>query len=507
MPLPLWTLVFSASAQDLEDRSTVLEETEKKLDIGARFETEWHEYDNLDFRGLDESSDQAILDSDDRNGFAFTGVSLDLGYDVHEHLNFTLGASYRGLWGNDQFGNVNVFGGFVYFTAMYAETVFGADDRFKLRVGRQFFSLGGNGNGRQYVLSDILDMVRFDIEIGIGRVILVPVNVVSQSGSNEDATFVSFLGQSTTQTFGFRGEHMTRRHGAVVELDAFDFPFEARAYAFYTDIGALGSGSDISYNGALGNFADNDWVANFGVRAQYTFGPVTPYVQFDQSSGVDRKELVAQDVDTNGSAFGAGLSLTTGDEDNGLRAEGSFFYALGPAFGEDGMQYSHGYVGMKGQHMGGTIMNRFLGWHPSAYVGMFGISDDPHEIDRKSGSMVASASAAYEWKGKLEFGVGWWYAQDVGVTYLNQAEVQDIDPPFGYAREAFEAEARMGLPLGQEIDIDVAYSPWDEVQLYANGAVLLPGTFYELEVARVAGTAMGGQAAAWAFNGGTRVQF
>ena len=49
------------------------------------------------------------------------------------------------------------------------------------------------------------------------------------------------------------------------------------------DLGALGSGSDISYDGLLGNFSDNDWVANVGVRGEATFGPVTPFLAIDGS--------------------------------------------------------------------------------------------------------------------------------------------------------------------------------------------------------------------------------
>ena len=109
---PLGAVLLStqaAVAQDIEYREPEVEETENKLSVNGGFESEWHEYHNLDFRPLDESSDQAILDSDDRGGFPFTGAWLDMSYQVEPGISFVMGASHRGLWGDDQLGNVNVF--------------------------------------------------------------------------------------------------------------------------------------------------------------------------------------------------------------------------------------------------------------------------------------------------------------------------------------------------------------------------------------------------------------
>ena len=66
----------TTSANDLEYRDADIEEAPSKLKASGFFEVQWHEFDNLDFRLLDESSDQAILDTDDRTHSAFTGVSL-----------------------------------------------------------------------------------------------------------------------------------------------------------------------------------------------------------------------------------------------------------------------------------------------------------------------------------------------------------------------------------------------------------------------------------------------
>lgn len=508
-------LAFTGSqayGQDLETRTFELSDTNpNKLEVGVFFESEWHEYNNIDFRNLDESSDQAILDSDDRDAFAFTGAGIHLGYRVDSTLRFVFSGSHRGLWGNDQLGNINAFGGWLYLNALYVE--YSPDLKGyqpTIRVGRQYFSLGGDGSSRDFILSDILDMVRVDLPLGkLGQLVLVPINVLSTSGDNDGADFVSYIGQSSVQTFNFRGDRMTRRHGGMLVFDNLPVPLDLRAYGFYTDIGALGSGSDISYNGLLGNFADNDWVANFGLRAAYTFGPVTAWANLDGSTGIDRKELVAKDVTTDGLAYGAGIRVDTGEGEHRVIAEVSYFDAYGPAYGEDGLLYSHGYVGMKGHHTGGLITNRYLGWHPSAYVGLFGVSDNPHETSRKSGTRVISSRLEYAPPGPVGIKAGWWYMQDTGLTFLDFGKLDTMTPPYGYSREEFAAEGRMGAEIGHEVNLTITADAGQYVQFNLNGAMFITSDFYRTEIARVAGTALGHADAPnpWAASAGMKVKF
>lgn len=516
-------LLLSSSAQaqvpgaaqqatnDLEYRQTRIdEERDDKLTVTGLFESQWHEWNNLDFRRLDESSDQAILDSDDRNSIAFTGVGVNLAYDPDKKLSFVLGASHRGLWGMDQFGGSNVFGGWVYFNAAYVDIRTTDGERpVTFRVGRQFFQLGGLGDAPDFMIADVLDMVRVDIPLGgVGKLILIPANVMSIAQTNDRANFARFAGQSTTETFGFRGDRVTRRHGAVLDLDALG-PARVQAYGFYTDIGALGTGSDITYDGLLGNFADNDWVANLGARAEATFGPVTPFAGVDLSTGIDRKELVARDVNANGFAITAGATVDLTDEDtrDGLKATAYFFYALGPTFAEDGLMTSHGYVGMKAQQVGGLLTNRYMGWHPTAYVDLFGVDDSPHDLDRKSGTQVISADVAYE-RGAFYGSLAWWMMSDTGFTRLDFAGLDTLTPPFGYSRREFAAQIRHGRLLGNEIDLTLGAHAMEKVDVFATGAIMPAGEFYKFEVARVAGDQLGSADAQtpWAVMGGLRVR-
>jgi hypothetical protein len=505
---------FSQDRRDLEYREVELEEdTDKTLQIGGRFESAWNEYNNVDFRPLDESSDQAILDSDDRGSFAFTGLGIDIGYQVEDNLRLVVAGSHRGLWGNDQFGNTNAFGGWIYFNAAYLDIGIGQGDaRPNVRVGRQFYTIGGLGGAPDYVLADVVDMVRIDIPLGgFGNLIVIPANVFTAAADNDGANFVSFIGQSDVQTFNFRGDTLTRRHGMVLEATSLG-PIEARAYGFYSDIGAAGSGSDITYDGLIGNFSDNDWVMNYGLRAQGTFGPVQPYLHFDGSAGVDRKEKVAQDVNCSGFAWGAGVTIDTTDDDDrdaGIKARVSYFDAFGPAYTDDGLLFSHGYVGMKAQQAGGLIFNRFLGFHPTSYVSRMGITDNPQDTSRKSGTRELHAAIGAEFPGAMWVRGSWWMLQDTGVSEVNFSQLDTITPPFGYARSEFAAEQRLGKTLGQELNLDLGAHAMEHLDLFLSVGVIVGPDFYSNEIARVAGSALGAKnpAMPWALAGGTRVRF
>ncbi|MCB9682446.1 MAG: hypothetical protein H6733_13360 [Alphaproteobacteria bacterium] len=510
------TETSTAVGRDLEDRGSRLERQDSKLGYAVFFETEWHEYDNLDFRKLDESSDQAILDSDDRNGFAFTGIGLELGYKIDPSVRFVINTSYRGFWGNDQIGQITGRGGFFYFNNLYAEyTPANLAWKPRIRVGRQRFSIGGQGGATEFILADTLDMVRIDLPLGnIGTLTLIPINVIGLSSDNDDVNFIGFIGQQNTQLFGFRGDRMSRRYGGVLTINPEPLPaFDARVYAFYNDLGALGSGSDISYGGRLGNFSDNDWVMNAGLRAAFTIADVvTPFASFDASFGIDRKELVTNDVNTNGFAWSAGVTFDKREQSNkdwGLHGEAVYFEAQGAAYLDNGQQWSHGYVGLKARQVGGMLANRFLGWHPSAYTDSYGVVDSPQDTSRKAGTRTAYLNVDVGLPGPVGIGVGYWFLQDTGISALDQSLVDTITPPFGYSREEYKAQARLGKVLGHEIDGRLLVDVTPSLRLYAYGAALLPGAYYGVEIGRAAGTALGSAdpQVFWDAGAGVSVQF
>ena len=267
----LSSTAFAQTRPDLEYRDTEVDQKTDKLTVRGFFESHYYEYNNLDFRARDESSDQAILDSDDRGALAFTGAQVEVGYQIDPQLRFVVTGSHRGLWGDDQIGETNEFGGFIYFPALYLDMYTKPDnDGVRFRVGRQFYTLGGLGKQvRDYVLADVLDMVRIDIPVGTDASwTLVPINVFSTASPYDDVDFVSLIGQQNPSEFAFRGEVLTRRFGSTFQVDGPDAPFNAQAYTFFTDFHGRGSGGDISFNGLFGNFDDNDYVVNYGAARE-----------------------------------------------------------------------------------------------------------------------------------------------------------------------------------------------------------------------------------------------
>ena len=88
-------------------------------------------------------------------------------------------------------------------------------------------------------------------------------------------------------------------------------------------------------------------------------------------------------------------------------------------------------------------------------------------------------------------------------------QLDNITPPTGYSREEFAATERAGLLLGHEADVDLRVVVSKNMEITANGAIFLPGAYYEIPIQRVAGEQLGwdGEARVWAANIGTEVSF
>jgi len=124
------------------------------------------------------------------------------------------------------------------------------------------------------------------------------------------------------------------------------------------------------------------------------------------------------------------------------------------------------------------------------------------------------AHASFGWRAEGFTAVGsWWTYQDTGATELDINKLESIDAPFGYSRREFAAEERLGKTLGHEANLRLTYRLSKALRVQAGGAVLLPGAYYEIPVARVAGgyegarTSLGGDANAWAASLGTQMSF
>ncbi len=486
-------------------------EEETPLSLNFRVTNELHAYNNLDMLPLNEDTNQDILQTDDRQNFGYTSLAGGLSYKLRDDTTFSFGASLAGLWGNDQIGTLTSFGSFAYIYDLSVNWQAVDSDALKLstRLGRQDYSIGGAID--DYFFKDIVDGATLDADFGaIGRVRLM-FDIFGDAGRPRNVNFLEYISANKQTTNNFRGDTNVYRYGGVYELtDLLTDGLDARVFGFGSTIGAARAsqvqnspttGADISEQGVLGNFADNDYTWLAGARINYHWdGPTTQWGvmgEYARSGGIDRKarRLGLYDVNADGNAFGAGAHLHTDLGGWGLEARARFFRADGPKYTtEQGLPYSHGFVSMKGSQIGGINMNRYAGWHPSAYVsGFTGIYDNPQDISRRSGTMMLHGGLGFLLGELARLDLDGWYFKDTGSTNfdVSRAEQAAQDIEYGYTLSDLKAEARLGKTLGTEWDATLTLNANDALSFYAIGGLFLPGDFYNIRIDRTAGTALG----------------
>ncbi|MEO1270988.1 MAG: hypothetical protein AAFX99_23105, partial [Myxococcota bacterium] len=268
--------------------------------------TEASTYENLDLLPLEEDTDQAIVNTDDRHTFAYSSIVASLDYFVEEGLIVSVSLAHNGLWAEDQVGaEGQLIGALNFYELMFTYTPLEVEPvAVSFELGRQQFKIGGVP--KDYIMEDVLDALILTVDgRQFGRLRIMAVDFYT-ANDLPDASFVRYIG-GREPVLGLRGDTFTLRTGLVYEQEGDNALVEGlmlKAYAFYADIGGGPideTGADITYGGSLGNFSDNDWAAVYGARAGYTLGidagtELTVFAEGAQSTGIDRKEDVARDV-------------------------------------------------------------------------------------------------------------------------------------------------------------------------------------------------------------------
>jgi len=493
------------------------EEEADKLETSFFLSSEAHTMNNLDLRARDESSDQDILETDDRHTFAYTSISAELEYEVLEDTTFNFAAAHSGLWGNDQLGGIagardedeqanqeiselaNRGSHFIwiYRLAVTWEAIETDAIEVETTLGRQRFGIGGVDN--DYFFDDTIDGITIDFDAGpAGTLRLLPLDFFASNASPEDVDFVDFAGRNPTIA-GFRGDTNTLRFGGVYENTDLVEGLDFRAFGFYADIGAstrsVSTGADRTRAGELGNFSDKDdsWMAGTRISYDYEFdrGSVGAFGEYARSGGIDRKdkEVGLLDVDNKGDAFGIGVrgnyELEPVTFDWLLRG----FHADGGRYSTDsGVQFSHGFVSFKGDEVGGLNLERYRGFHPSSYVSVNGVSDHPNDIDRKAGTQFAQAGIGLDVADKFRADFDAWYLLDTSETFFDQDDLGETsrELPFGFTEADLRAQRRFGEPIGVETNASLLYRANSALRFYAKGGIFFPTDFYEIEIDRTA---------------------
>lgn len=483
--------------------------------------SEIHTFENRDYQELDESTDQRVIDTDDRRTFGHTDIAMTAVYRPTPRLRLDTQMKYDLLWRDDGLGRTTNRGSIFNVWRLNASYDLVDTDSFDLtlKVGRQPFSIGGVP--RDYMLSGTLDAVVFKAGFGdFGGLRILAVDFFA--GHDQPVSGYQYFRDGSDTVFGLRGETNTIRHGAVYDYTRkFDGNrIDLKAYYFYASIGGGPideTGADITYGGTLGNFRDNDYQHLRGLRAKYGLdfaddaGTLTVFAEFANSDGLDRKPVVERDVKTGGNAFGGGAELSIrGGKQALFYLGGDAYHFDGAQYASDGLEFERGFVSFRGSRLGGLTVGRQSSWRPSAVMDAYGIDHTPQDLARSGGTFFLHATAGAR-VGSYSLRLDWWTYQDTSSTFLDVDKLDEIpDPPFGRSRAEFEAQGRLGKTLGQEINVELARKFGKHFRLYGNYGAFMPGEYYEQKVNRVAGqrlTALGGDATFWAARFGAMVSF
>ena len=488
------------------------------LRLDFKLQSEIHSYNNRDLLMLNEASDQDVINTDDRHTFAYSTLLGRVQYLITDGLRVGVSVAHNGLWGEDQIGesaiNVGIFSFYelaAHYTPLSTKAI-----ELTFSLGRQPFSIGDVS--RDYVLDDVLDslVLTADFRKG-GRLRLLAFDYFT-SNDLPSASFASYIG-GRSPVLGLRGDTFTLRTGGIYEnVDAILKGLMVKAYFFYADIGGgalTETGADITYGGSLGNFSDNDWAAIGGGRAGYNVGLIPEqialkfFAEVSYSFGIDRKEAVARDVDIAGLMAGGGLEFEYDlpSKAFGATVAADFYHFDGAEYDESGLMSSYGYVSFKGRQVGGLAIDRYSGWHPSAFLGSGGVEYSPQDLDHTGGTQFIHAALQLRALERIKLQVDYWKYLDTSSSSVNQDQLQSLNPPFGYSREEFAAQSRLGRDLGSEINVQLSWAVNDYLNLYSTGGIYLPGEFQLIPINRVAGTSLGGQEPLWGVMGGASVSW
>lgn len=532
------TLPTTVMAQEITPEEAVSPETirtaepvevddEERLVWRFRLTSEGHASDNAGFRALnEESGNQERIETDDRHTFAYTSIALGVHYDVLDDTRINFGASHSGLWGSDQIGGTNEFGGFFFVYDLNVDWQAVAGDAFGLNVklGRQSFGIGGTH--RDYFFRDNVDGLTLNLDFGeqAGGLRVLAVDLYASQGRPDNVYFLRWhAGRDLVHNM--RGQTNTMRYGAVYENTGLVDNLEFRGFGFFSTIGGAGTGADRTHEGTLGNFADNDFVWMAGTRVGYsiplatdaegeTTSSVGAYAEYAYSGGIDRKEvnIGVNDVAIEGQAFGGGILAQFDEGTFAIDGIVQFFRADGPRYRADGLPLTHGFVSFRGNTVGGLNMARYSGWRPSAYVGRRGIHLSEHDLRRESGTQFIHTGLGLTFAPAFRLDLGAWFYQDTGQTNLDPANIDEMGDrlPSGFSRDELQAQERLGLFLGTELNASLAYQANSALSFYGMGGIFLPGEFYEIEVSRNVGSSRGSADALeqfWAISAGATVVF
>ncbi|GEM_PF-1378073 len=488
---------------------------------------QWHVYlnneiytaNNRDFLDVNNETFIDTFDTDDRFTIGKSQISLDVSYDVTDDIRLNVEPTYRAVWGGEGSG--------IFLRKMNVDwTAFEKGDiKLSTKIGPQPFKIGGAD--KDFFFSDIATGATLTADLGkSGRLRILAFDISALSDPRK-SSYSSFKTVSDSRGGGtaknFAGDTFTYRTGAVYELTELVKGLQVRAFGFFADIGtgpAPHTGSDRSFHGSHANFSDNDynWIA--GLRAGYQLNGDTLklhiFGEYARSGGLDRKaiQIGVRDITASGNAFGLGIKPELDLGKIKPRANVRFFLSEGASHTSgEGLAFNYGFVGFNGDQIGGHTVGKGSGWRPSAVLSSEGLTYNPNDFDRQSGTMVVNASVGATIMDKVSIDAGLWFYQDTsstGITDFKNLSTLAEELPFGYSEADLEGQERFGKTLGIELDGKLGYiAKEDLLDLFVGGGIFLPGDFYKIKIDRTTGSALGAKdpVSFWAVSGGATLKF
>ena len=469
-----------------------------KLEYRIGFITEAGFFNNADLRNLNELNSTAIDQTDDKLSLALSRFYINLYFPISNSLFFRIDLFKNGFWGNDNLSgsstnnlssSTTIGADPFYFGELFLEKIIFSlkNSQLSIKLGRQFFTIGGTPILQDYMFSDYLDAITFQYNhkiIGNFKVIAIDI---FQMGSNtiDQINYLRYLSNDNSRMNNFNGDVNVVRTGFVYESpNLLNFSetitkggLQNRLYSFYARYGATDNGgANRTNNGSTGNFSDNDWSFMAGDRITYYGSLIDIYLDFAVSTGIDRRLPTASnsshDINNDGFALNLGTQLKALIINDNYKLSSSIqvFYSMGPRYDDKGNQISHGFVSFKSNQVGGLLLNRYWGMHPSAYTANNGIESSPHDYERKSGTMFIQANLNNQLGDNWNFIFDIWYFMDTATTAF------DTSNALGKIEQV---QQRLTKPLGMEIDFTINLQTSEEWSIFLTSAVFIPSNFYQ----------------------------
>ena len=480
---------------------------------------------NSDLRKLDNTNTTSVDLTDDRTYFIVGGIQFDNFFPVHPRVDLRFDIWRFGFWGGDQLGGRDanndikttpIGANTVNFGQLYIDFHFKLNptyhDKFSLRVGRQDFRLGGK-IFRDFFQEDILDAIVLKYyDRKYGKLDLLLFDLFSNSADTRDVNFVRFISTDNTTVRNFNGNSATYRQGFIYKYyfigdsNYIGTHADLRIFYFYSRFGGTNQpfgGADRTNNGTTGNFIDRDFSVMRGFRFNFGYSEYfRSSFTYAESFGIDRKtptlDFQSRDVDNNGKGYGLETELAFFKRR--FRMTPTLFYAQGGKYYADGTQYSHGFVSMKADQVGGLLVDLYWGVHPSAYTSGQGVADLPYNRDRKTGTLSKHLGIAIGilenlflkldvWRihdtnqialvtGSIPNPIQFYLNKDNGSTVYQDILISLYKDIYPNNQTNILAARRFGTPLGEEYNMGLDWSIYRGLKVWATVGIFKPMRYY-----------------------------